>query len=78
MGNVISGLRAGRICWNVHTLVVRRQRVVRRWRGCMLHKKIGYCWCTHTHAAATHSWGVPCPGEGGLLNLRRRNGDGPR
>ena len=28
-------------------------------------------------AAATHSWGIPCLGEGRLLNLRRRNGDGP-
>ena len=32
---------------------------------------------TRTHATATHSWGIPCLGEGGLLNLRRRNADGP-
>jgi hypothetical protein len=32
-----------------------------------------------THAymqRATHSWGIPCLGKGGLLNLGRRSGDG--
>ena len=43
----MSGLRVGRIYRKVHTLVVRRRRAVRRWGGCMLHNKNGYCWCTH-------------------------------
>lgn len=36
----------------------------------------GHHWCVSIRATGTHSWGVPCPGKRGLLNLRRRSGDG--
>jgi hypothetical protein len=42
----------------------------------MLHNEIDYGRGGRIHAVTTYSWGIPCLGKGGLLNLRRRSGDG--
>lgn len=42
----------------------------------MLYKKKILSLYGRIHEAKTHSWGIPCLRKGGLLNLRRRNGDG--
>ena len=76
MRGIISRLRAGRICWDLHTLVVCRRWMVIRWGRCVLHNEIDYGRGRRIHTVTTYSWGVPYLGKGGLLNLRRRGGDG--
>jgi len=73
---MIPRLRAGRICWDLHALVVHRWWVVRRWRGCVLDNEIDYGRGGRIHTVTTYSRGIPSLGKGGLLNLRRRSGDG--
>jgi hypothetical protein len=39
MRDIISRLRAGWACWDLHALVMRRWRVMEGWGGCMLCEK---------------------------------------
>lgn len=42
----------------------------------MLHNEIDYGRGGRIHTVTTYSGGIPCLGKGGVLNLRRRSGDG--
>jgi len=43
----------------------------------MLRDRTDYGQDTRIYAVATYSWGIPCPREGRLLDLRGRSSDGP-